>query len=60
MVNGVEADLDVVVVIVYRLAHVFFFCFDLRCGMKHARRDMFGLFAQRTGRNSLNDVSRRQ
>jgi len=57
MVSGVEADLDVVVVIVYRLAHVFF---DLRCGMKHARSDMFGLFAQRTGRNSLNDVSRRQ
>ena len=58
MVNGVEADLDVVVVIVYRLAHVFFF--DLRCGMKHARRNTFGLFAQRTGRNSLNGVSRRQ
>jgi hypothetical protein len=54
----VEADLDVVVVIVYRLAHVFFFY--LRCAMKHVRRDMFGPFAQRTGRNSLNDVSRRQ
>jgi hypothetical protein len=26
MVNGVEADLDVVVVIVYRLAHVFVTC----------------------------------
>ena len=30
MVNGVEADLDVVVVIVYRLAHVFF----LTCGVE--------------------------
>lgn len=57
MVNGVEADLDAMVVIIYRLAQAF-----LTCGVEGNTRgrDMYGLSAQRTDRNSLNDVSRRQ